>query len=251
MKEIYGVLNSAMGQEQRLNIIANNLANAGTVGFKQDRSLFTDLMKAAGEGAETGGDAEAPEGQPAIASLTRSYTDFGVGPAQPSGGPLDLMIEGDGFFEIEGPGGKSFYTRAGNFSLNEAGELVTASGRRVLDGTGGPVAIGPTAAGLVVTPDGELQVDGAPVGRIEVVNFADPNVLVKYGEGLFEAPDDVVPEPSLDARLRQGYLEGSNVRTIQEMVLMIENQRAFEANQKTIQTVDEAVGRRIGQILNG
>ena len=238
-----------MGQEARLDHIANNLANVSTIGFKQDRAIFDDLMKVALQGldpSERGG-----AGGPAIPAYTHGYTDFSVGPMIPTGSAFDLFIEGEGFFEIEGASKEErFYTRAGNFTMNGAGELVTADGRRVLDGSGLAVSLEPGAGEPTIQPHGEIEVDGESIGTIQVVRFADTSLLTKQGNGLFKAPLGVSPQPNPKALIRQGYVEGSNVKPIDEMIRMIETQRAFEAQQKAMQTINEVVGERITQILN-
>lgn len=238
-----------MGQEARLDHIANNLANVSTIGFKQDRAIFDDLMKMALQGLDSSETSGA--GAPAIPAYTHGYTDFSVGPMIPTGSPLDLFIEGEGFFEIEGPSKEErFYTRAGNFTMNDAGELVTIDGRKVLDGSGIVVTLDPGAGKPTIQPHGEIEVNGKSIGTIQVVRFDDTSVLTKQGNGLFKAPLDVSPRPDRDALIRQGYVEGSNVRPIDEMIRMIETQRAFEAQQKAMQTIDAVVGQRITQILN-
>lgn len=249
MKEIYNVLASAMGQEERLNMIANNLANVNTVGFKQDRALFADYEKAV---AEMNGTTPDPDpAKPTIAFFSGGYIDFSKGSAIPTGGTLDLMINGDGFFEIENSGGPdTFYTRAGNFAVNGLGELSTQDGRRVLNGTGSPIVIG-NAFDVLISADGTITSGDENLGRIQFVRFDDPTVLVKYGEGLFRAPGDITPTVAADGQIRQGYLEGSNVNTIEELVRMIQNQRAYQANQRMIQSIDQVVGGRIRGILNG
>lgn len=249
MKEIYNVLASAMGQEERLNMIANNLANVNTVGFKQDRALFADYEKAL---AAMNGTTPNPDpAKPTIAFFSGGYTDFSKGSAIPTGGTLDLMIEGDGFFEIENLSGPdTFYTRAGNFVVNGLGELSTQGGRRVLNGSGSPIVIGNTFD-VLISANGTISSDDTNIGQIQLVRFDDPAVLEKYGEGLFRAPGDITPVVATDGRVRQGYLEGSNVNTIEELVRMIQNQRAYQANQRMIQSIDQVVGDRIRGILNG
>jgi len=249
MKEIYNVLASAMGQEERLSMIANNLANVNTVGFKQDRATVSDYEKAAAQAAGT--TASEDPSKPTIAFYSGGYTDFTSGSTMPTGEKLDLMIDGEGFFEIEGPaGGETFYTRAGNFILNETGELSTQGGRRVLNGNGAPITIS-RASELLISTDGTMTAGEESVGRIQVVRFEDASVLEKFGEGLFRARGQAQPTVAEDGKIRQGFLEGSNVSPIEELVRMIQNQRAFEANQRTIQSVDQAVGARLSGILNG
>lgn len=251
MKEIYNILAAGMGQEQRLDVIANNLANVNSTGFKQDRAVFADFMKLLEEQAPTGNPPPEPS-QMTIPYFSGGYTDFSPGSLIPTENNFDLAIEGEGFFEIEGPvGSPSYYTRAGNFVLNAEGDLSTVGGRRVLDGSGGPITIDLGGGEPAISADGEITANGQSVGTIGLVTFDDLSVLTKFGDGLFEAPAGEIPQPAEGAAIRQGFVEGSNVMSIEELVRMIENQRAFEATQKAIQTIDETVGRRLGQILGG
>ena len=247
MKEIYQILSAAMGQEKRLDQIANNLANVNSIGFKQDRLIFNDFMKeaAAANGVDP---ATIPASTPSISNAGQGYTVFAPGPAIDTGGQFDLYIEGEGFFEIEGETG-TYYTRAGNFGLNSTGELVNAEGRRVLDGSGSPITLDPNRGEVTISPNGDIVLEGSVEATLQVVNFADPNLLTKYGEGLFEAPAGVTPVVNEEAKLLQGFLEGSNVNPVEEMIRLIETQRAFNTHQKAMQAIDDAVGARINQIL--
>jgi flagellar basal-body rod protein FlgF len=248
MKEIYNVLSAAMGQEKRLAQIANNLANVSTVGFKQDHGVFEDFFKAAETDLPT---------DPAVVAQTLpdyrgSYTDFTPGGTLQTGAKLDMMIEGQGFFEIEGAGGgSSLFTRAGNFLLNAEGELTTPDGLRVLGDNGSPIRLSPGDENFALGSDGTLQAGSRVIAKLSIVEFEDVNRLSKIGHGLFAAPQDAERVAAPESRVKQGFLESSNVSAIEEMIRMIETQRAFEAQQKAMKSVDDIVGQRIGQILNG
>lgn len=250
MKEIYQVLAAAMGQQDKLDQIANNLANVNTVGFKRDSAIFRNFFELAQEAAGVTG--PLPAGQPSIPTLADAYTDFSQGPAIATGKNLDLMIEGEGFFEIEAPGAQgAFYTRAGAFHLNEADELVTAENLRVLDGRGGAITINTALGDPVITPEGEIKVGGATVATIELLKFPNPQLLSKIGNGLFAAPADEVAEIVAEPRLRQGFLEGSNVNPIDQMIKMLQTQNAYITQQKAMKAIDDVTGERISQVLNG
>jgi flagellar basal-body rod protein FlgG len=250
MKEIYQVMSAAMGEETRLNLIANNLANVDTAGFKQDRLVFNDFFKL--EAAEAGQPMEANPALPAMPDYTRGYTDFAVGPAIPTGRPLDLMIDGEGYFEIEDANGvNKLYTRAGNFTIDDRNQLVTPDGRRVLDGTGSGIVIDPIQGEPKVMANGEIRVGGELVATLRVVSFSDPEQLIKFGDSLFRATPEAAPTVNDEARIRAGALEGSNVQPLQEIVRMIEAQRAYQAHQKVIQAIDQTLESRIRQILTG
>lgn len=246
MKEIYNVLAAAMGQEKRLAQVANNLANVNTVGFKQDSAVFENFFKAAESETETLN--EPPRSVP---DYRNGYTDFSPGAAIATGGKFDLMLEGDGFFKVEGEtAGSVLYTRAGNFQLNSDGELITPDGRRVLSNTDAPITIPPIAGELAIAADGSIEIGAQAIGQIGIAEFEDRGVLTKLGHNLYRAPDGTEAAETSGTEVRQGFLEGSNASPIQEMIRLIETQRAFEVHQKAMKSVDEIVGQRIGQILN-
>ena len=254
MKEIYQVLAAEMNQELRLTQIANNLANVNTVGFKKDDTLFQSILVSAlnktGAGqdpAAAGGAANsAAEAWPAMTwpALAQSFVNYQEGILQPTGEKLDVAIEGEGFFQIQGDG-ETLYTRAGNFRLNDNSELVTPSGLRVLSPVGSPITLNLTDGPPQINAEGEIKVKGSTVDRLGVVRFADPQRLEKHGEGLFRALQGAGAESMDRPGLRQGMIEGSNVNVIGEMVRMIETQRATAVQQKVIQTLDDLTARRI------
>lgn len=211
---------AGLRQELKLDMIANNLANANTVGFKGDILSFNDTLKA-----------------------TRTI-DFSQGPFRNTGNKLDVAIEGKGFFEVLTPQGIR-YTRNGNFSLNSNGGLVTQEGFPVM-GDGGPIAItgqgASTAEGsdVEISQNGDIQVDGTVVDRLKVVTFADLQKLDKQGNSLFvyNGPGtDALPATS--ATVHQGELEMPNISVVMEMSKMVETQRLFEAYQKVIQSFNQ------------
>lgn len=241
MEGIYPVLSGALAEEKRLELIANNLANLNTGGFKRDYPLF--------EGVNPGA-AGSPGPSPMFGLLSGIVTDFSTGPLRMTGEPLDVAIEGDGFFAVQTPHGIR-YTRDGHFGLNEAGQLVTGSGDPVM-GAGGLVLL--PSGTVSIAEDGKVSVRGTEakavpveVDAIQVVQFSDPGRLTKAGQTLFEANGEE-PVPSATPRLRQGMLEGSNVNPVGEMVVMIEVLRLYEAAQKAIQTADEMAGKAANEI---
>ena len=254
MKEIYQLVSGALSQEMRLTQIANNLANVNTPGFKKDGSVFQDFLQAS-INARQGGQAGVQSNSLATQSVNSAgaglpffgatYTDFRSGALQPSGQPLDLAIEGDGFFMIEGPNKTTQYSRAGNFRISDQGELVTVDGRRVLSTNNTPIAMDMKNGKPEITSDGQIKVKGSVLAQIGVVNFPDNQKLVKIGSSLFEAPQGVTPQPMAQPGLRQGWLEGSNVNSIDEMVRMIETQRNYGVDNRVIQVFDELAQKRI------
>jgi flagellar basal-body rod protein FlgF len=249
MKEVYQVLSGMIGQEERVAQIANNLANLNTLGFKKQGLAFQDCLKTAvkavslssGEGAMS---ASAKSAQMAWPTVGSAFVDYTMGPLQTTGRTLDMAIEGEGFFQVASQKGETFYTRAGNFTLDATGQLATANGDAVLDDVGRPIRLNPQGGAPQVSDDGTIRQGGAVVGRVGIVRFQDPQRLVRQGGSLLQAPAGVAAEPVKVPRVRSGMLEGSNVDAIREMVDMIETQRAYDLNQKVMQTRSRASGSR-------
>lgn len=236
-------VSGALARVRELDVVANNLANADTDGFKAERIAFTTALETAvrdlGAGAARGASGRV---FPAVAPGT---LDLAPGPVARTGGALDAAIDGEGFFEVETPQGPR-YSRAGAFALGADGALVTASGHPVL-GDAGPISVpeGPAAiraGGAVV--DGS----GAVVGRLRVVAFDDPRALVAEGGGLLRAAPEAAPRAVADPRLVPGALERSNVRPAEQLASLVFLQRAFEISLRAMQSDDEATGRLIQEL---
>jgi flagellar basal-body rod protein FlgG len=247
-----------------LDVIANNLANVNTDGFKSSRANFQSLLyqEKAQPGTENANGDQRPTGLYVGLGVTISGTqlDFSLGPAQVTERPLDLYIDGAGFFqvEVEDDRGEGLaYTRAGNFTLNSDGEIVMANdqGRRLVPG----IDVPEEATGIDILEDGTVLVslpgqnDPEELGRIELATFINPTGLKQIGENLF-LPSAASGEAQLgDPRegnrggLKQGFLEGSNVDPVEELVSLIKTQRAFELNSQSIQAADEVL-QTVGQL---
>ncbi len=248
-----------------LDIIANNLANANTDGFKSSRANFQDLLytEKAQPGVENANGDQRPTGLYVGLGtrLSGTQVDFAQGAARQTGKELDIMIEGDGFFVIEVESDRSegglAYTRAGNFATNRDGELVLATdqGRRLSPS----ITIPDNASQVSITADGRVSIavqgqsDPQEIGQIEIATFINPAGLKQIGENLY-APsaasgDPIAGNPAEENRgqLKQGFLEGSNVDPVVELVNLIRTQRAFELNSQSIQAADEAL-QTIGRL---
>ena len=226
---MYKALSGAVTQMRRLETTAQNIANLGTVGYKTERLSFAEIV-AGGlrEREHTGG----------LVAVVEQRTDLSQGPLDETGNPLDLAIDGDGFFSVQTPRGVR-YTRAGIFRLSSDGTVTTPLGDALL-GAQGPIRVqGET---VKVSPQGAVLVDGAEVGTIRVVRFDDPRVLAKEGQNLFVAPDGT-ETPATDFQVRQGMLERANVSAIEEMVKLITLQRQFEAYERAMRMMDSATER--------
>ncbi|MCL5271278.1 MAG: flagellar hook-basal body protein, partial [bacterium] len=245
MKEIYQVTSAALGQEMRLAQIANNLANVNTVGYKQDQGVFVEHLKASLARETAGASARSDPSAAVWPEFRNSWVDLAAGPQHVTGRPLDVAIDGEGFFQVENAGGAPLLTRAGNFQLNSNSELVTAGGRRVLDNQGSPIRLDLSGGAPTIGSDGTISVGGATAAILGVVSVDDPRALVKTGDGCLTLAAGAGAKPLANPSLRPETIEGSNVSAIGSMIEMIQTERMYQANQKVIQTIDEVVARRI------
>jgi len=236
---MYGVntaVSAAVKKLSQLDYVTHNLANASTPGFKNERLLFV---------RKSGSDTMAEDSfshDPVV------VIDHSQGTVEKTGSPLDVAIQGDGYFAIETPNGER-YTRNGSFTLNASGELVTKSGDAVM-GEGGRITI--TGKKYQIDNSGNITADGNSVGKIKIVDFKKKDALAKKGAGLFEATDKAEQSSIDNPEVRSGYLETSNVSAVKEMIEMIDIQRSFEAYSKAMQTIseqDRMSTNRIGKIF--
>jgi flagellar basal-body rod protein FlgG len=248
-------------QQQNVDNIANNLANASTVGFKRTRLEFQDLMyqNMRSAGAAANASTPLPVGLQ-IGMGARSIASekiFAQGEFKETQNPLDMVVEGSGFFQIRQASGEIAYTRAGQFHLNDQGQVVTAGGD-VLE----PAITIPTeATSLTIGKDGTVstttagQVNAQNVGQIQLAIFANPAGLEALGGNLFKATGASgqatvgVPGANGIGAITQGFIEGSNVSVVEELVNMISAQRIYETNSKVITTADRMLGT-INQAVN-
>jgi flagellar basal-body rod protein FlgF len=212
--------------------IAHNLANANTTGFKRQVTAFQQLLGTQVQGANSSGDLTGTiDGRIAI--------DQTQGPLTNTARPLDVAIDGEGFFVIETPQGP-LYTRNGSFDVNSQGQLVDSVGRTV-SGEGGPITL-PGGVGLSqisVAPDGTVSAAGRNIGKLALVRFSDTSVLEPVGQSCFKAPQGVAPETAASVKVRQYFQESSNVNVVEELVGLIAVTRLYEANVKAIERQDE------------
>lgn len=241
-------------QQTRMTVVSNNMANVATTGFKRSRANFEDLVyqNFRQAGALSAQDSRYPTGLylgtgVRAVSTERNYTQGNLVRTE---GALDLAINGRGFFEILLPNGNSGYTRDGSFQINENGEMVTSQGYLLQPSITIPdnttsVTIGNDGSVTVTTQD---ETVGTEIGTITTVDFLNPQGLQPMGQNMFAetiasgAPQIGTPTEDGFGRLEQHYLEASNVNVVAELVDMIETQRAYEMNSKSIQTSDEMLG---------
>ena len=245
---LYSSATGMQAQQLNLDTIANNLANVNTSGFKKSKLEFQDLLyqQSRPAGADSGAGNQVPSGMQigAGSRVVSTAKIFTQGTLAQTGEKLDIGIQGDGFYEIQRPDGTSAYTRDGSFKLSSTGQVVTNDGYPVLSGFQ-PIPIGATAISIATT--GEVTVttaSGTTSFQIQLARFANPTGLENAGGNLYvETTASGTPElgnPGTQGygTTVQGYLEGSNVNIVTEMVNMIVAQRAYEINSKAIQTSD-------------
>jgi flagellar basal-body rod protein FlgF len=209
---------------REMDIIANNIANMDTTGFKVE-SLMQKTDPA--EPAVTLGGPR-PVKFVAADGVAR---DFSQGALSTTGAPLDMAIEGQGFFQIQTPAGPRF-TRDGRFTTDPTGRLVTQAGAAVLDAGGGEILIDAEKGQVAIGGDGVISQGAEQVGKVGVYSFANMGALEKTGDNLYRNASNLQPQPATEARVRQGMLEGSNVKSILEITRMVEVSRAYEQTAK-------------------
>jgi len=223
----YIALTRQSGLAREMQTVANNIANAATTGYRAEGIIFSEYVKPIENGASLS------MGQGNVRN-----TSFNQGALTQTGGVFDLAIEGDGFFLIQTPVGERL-TRAGAFSPNAQSELVTYDGYPVLDAGGAPVFV-PTGLGdVAISADGTLSAGGQPLGQLGIVKPLAPLDMVREDGVMFRA--DAGFEPAEDARVLQGFVEGSNVNAIGQLARMIEVQRAYEMGQSFLDAEDERI----------
>jgi flagellar basal-body rod protein FlgG len=254
VQTLYTAATGMNALETKLDVIANNMANINTTGFKKDRANFEDLfyrqirlpgaLDADGNLTSTG--VEIGLGT----RVSSTQTNHGQGAMQVTNNPLDFAIEGNGFFRVTDPAGGFLYTRAGNFGINANNVLVLGSAQTgwILDPT---ITIPPEATNIVVTSDGQVQYSTAAdttlqnAGQISISTFLNPDGLLKLGDNLYKQTDasgqpvDGNPGDNGAGIVRQGALEASNVEPVQELIDLITTQRAFELNSQVVQAGDQ------------
>ena len=229
-------LSRQMALQRELDVVANNLANLNTTGFKADGNIFQEYLM---PGAKNDHFANADRRMSYVVDRA-SWINFSQGSVQPTGNPLDVAIDGDAFLVVQTPRGER-YTRNGALQINAQGQLVTADGLAVVGGNG-PITFQSTDRGIAISREGTITVrEGQNVnesqrGKLRLVAFTQPSRLRKDGANLFAAPDGLTPQPApTTAGVQQGMIEKSNVRSIAEMTRMIEITRTYTTVASLIQ----------------
>ena len=259
VKGLYTAYTGMINQQNRLDVLTNNLANSATNGFKKEGSTsqaFDDMLAIKIKDTSAMGLSRRLGDVSLGVKIGECYTDYGQGSFRVTDNVYDLAIDGDGFFATNKAGATSVkYTREGAFTVNREGYLMTTDGDYVLNqaaaqagnpGQAGYIRVDPNVE-LKVDENGNLYQNNAMVGQVGVVDFADYNFLSKYGENMYDLVEGGQVQAT-DARVIQGTLEMSNVNVISEMVEMITISRAYETNQKIIQSIDGTLEKAVNNI---
>lgn len=223
---------------QQLDIVSQNMANANTNGYMREIAVnraFSNYL-----------DTEVTQFSTQLPAIpeTQNVVDFSHGALRKTDNPLDFAIEGDGFFEVLA-GNQKLYSRHGSFSINEQGQLINSSGM-VLNGNEGPLLL--TSGDVEINSMGEVYQGQDFMGRIKLVSIIEPQMMTKQGNGLFAIKEVGLIAQDEVSRVRQGYVESSNVKAVSEMVNMMTLMRSFEANAKVISSYDDMLSNAISSI---
>jgi flagellar basal-body rod protein FlgG len=265
IKGIYTAVSGAMAQSDKLDTIANNIANVDTPAFKQDQQMFKEYLTSHEKNPDV---IEAPRMPASIDSFfpingndkayvdsNGTFTNFEQGALKITDNPFDMAVEGDGFFEVLTPQGLR-YTRNGSFTLNSQGDLVTKQGYPVLQpGSGGSamqdrfIKVG-DAKNWSVSPEGDMMIDNQLSGKVSVITAKDKNAFHKEGNSLYKLRENIAATtmPATAFKLHQGAIEKSNVNLVNEMTEMIKTTRVFESTQKAIQAYDQMNAKLVNDV---
>lgn len=254
LKGLYTAYTGMINEQNRMDVMTNNLANATTVGYKKEGATsqsFDDILTVKIKDASVGSKIAQAIGMknPGV-KIGENYTDFTQGSFRVTNNIYDLALEGEGFFAVEfrNKAGEisTKYTRAGQFALNKEGYLVTQDGDYVLDTNGRHIRLN-TLTDSSILPDGTIQQDKQAVAKLQITDFEDYDYLEKYGEAYYEPVAGAKTKES-QAYVRSGYLEMSNVSVVSEMVNLISITRAYESNQKILKTYDSSLEIAVNQL---
>ena len=212
---------------ESLDMLANNIANASSPGFKADREFYGLYVSAEAAASNDGND------KTTLPVIERQWTDFSQGSLASTGNPLDLALAGKGFFAVNSPAGP-LYTRDGGFKLSKDGFLETQDGFRLRNQQDGKPIQVDTSRPVDIATDGVVRQDGAELAHIDIVDIKDPGALAKKGRNYFELLSSDVPTPAKEAEVQQGHIESANFQTAESAVRLVNVMRQFESLQKAM-----------------
>jgi flagellar basal-body rod protein FlgF len=255
---IYIAASAGLKQGKKMEVIANNLANVNTTGYKRDRLAFKELMPPfpPDSGLEAGKNVLLPPDKSnsnvSYVAITDQYTDFTEGAFKQTGATLDVALNGPGYFSVSTAEGVR-YTRNGNFRLDTQNRIVNQKGQPVLNEQNQPIVIDTPGVDIAIDGDGNISAGtglvNLPIGKLKLVNFENTKELEKIGDGLFyQTNTNAEKKPTNGTSVRQGFLENSNVSSVEEMTEMLSTLRLFETYQKMIQAIDSMDDQSVNNI---
>lgn len=234
---LYVGLSSQVALEGKMTLIANNVANINTPGYRGQNAVFEEFVSNQRRMKED-------------VSLVLDYGQYQItdpGPIKLTGNPLDVALIGPGFMGVQTPEGVQ-YTRAGNFSLNSVGEIVTSNGSKVADQGGGTISVPSDAKSISIDEKGVVSTDQGPVGTLMMVEFNNYQTMEPAGNGNYRTTE--AAKPATETRMKQGSVEGSNVQAVVEMTRMIDVTREYQSTQKMMQTEHERMRTAIQKLMS-
>ncbi|MCR5823188.1 MAG: flagellar hook-basal body protein [Lachnospiraceae bacterium] len=255
VRGLYTAWTGMRNEQKRLDVIANNVANAATTGFKTEyvtSQSFDDMLKVKIRDRSEDYDRDEKLGNVTLGvKIGEEYTDHQQGSLRQTGNTYDLAIDGNGFFRVRvvDIAGKEHirYTRAGNFTVNSEGVIMDMDGNR-LQGDGGDLIVPTDAAQINIDTHGAIYADGEYVDTITLTDFEDYKYLKKFADTMYEPVSGATPIEEPSGLIRQGYLEQSNVNVVRQMTNLIVITRAYEANQKVVQTMDSTLDQAVNSV---
>jgi flagellar basal-body rod protein FlgF len=246
---IYTALSGALAQQHQLDTIANNVANASTAGFRGDRAVFGELVAGAQKSQQqVDPRQEEPKSADKFVKVDQNQLDMQAGVLRKTGNPLDLGLQGDGFFVVRTAQGDRL-TRSGNFMLGQNGELSTPDGSQVVGESNLPIVLPQNTKNIEVRPDGTIRADDMDVARLAIKTVKDPNALVREGTTTYNVKPGTQVESAHYVDVIQGHLEASNVNPVSGLNELITVNRTFDALQRVIQSfqeIDQRTARDVG-----
>lgn len=244
---LYAAATGMLAVEQRQAVIANNIANASTAGFKRQRVVDKGFYQVLFQRMRRPAWADSIRGPGGGLQVTETFTDLSRGAIRTTGDPLTVALDGPGYIAVDTPAGERF-TRSGQFSVNADGQLTTEDGYGVQGAGGGGIEA--SGGPIQINEEGTVLVAGTPAGRIRIVEFEDPHLLTREGHNLYRASDEALGRsaPATETRVAPESLEMANVQLPYEMIEMMLALRIYSANQRVINAIDETAARLIQDV---
>ena len=242
---LYQSASALSALERWQDVVTQNITSSQTTGYRKQTVNFSTQLSGEMQAGDSGKLARNGDGSPTVFPTVNTGINFTSGETEPTHRDLDVAIQGNGFFEVQMPDGSKAYTRSGEFALSSDRTLTTTGGQKVMTEGGTPITLLPDGGNLVINADGTIFQGSTALGKLAVQNFKDPSKLQPVAGGYFVAGPGVQPQPVEKPELMQGYLEGSNVAPLREMVDMVMISRAYEANQKIITTFDQTMQKTL------